>query len=529
MFHHIFIFALFITNLNVCSDANRTDYEKIVQEFNQSEDWSFSRKQYNDLFKQSCTVGTLQEIKDLTQALVMKNRVNCLADLWFYALQSNRSDIIDISYEQLPQKERGQVLRNAISESNRVEYYNHLKEQRTHRFEVVKKIVQTNPELIDTIKIDSALETMKLSELLLPHVTCRHQKIRAVLYAINECNAEKINLYFDLTQFSSLLQNDTFKNLEKADDLTLEQKEIIKDAYEKIDLKKLCIVSTQKTTENHAVTLCDDMLKNHLVHNLPDELLYKYIPVLMYQKMILQDDSQIVSATYTATLMQRLIKKYPNNYYQFLSTTFSDYAQRGTHRKVITDFVDCGVIADLMRSGIVPKILELEKQYENSDYQPLFHAREWYWNFVNDVWNMMQAVQHNKKTPSNRISLRYRHEKDSKIEDLLQCREKLQLHGPENYRTTSLNSTDCNSEVTCLNHSILSNSDMQGIWSSRGSEMTANYFVDGGHEHLYGQYNKLEFIKSEYSYSLLCSLLALTTKLSKYNFNFKVFFVQFLT
>ena len=148
-----------------------------------------------------------------------------------------------------------------------------------------------------------------------------------------------------------------------------------------------------------------------------------------------------------------------------------------------------------MGSGILPKVFELEKQYQNSDYQVLFHARAWYWNFINDMWNMTQALKHDQVVNFDRTSLRYRGDKDIDVASLQKCRERLLNSGPDNFMSSTVGATGCDAEVTCFNHSIVSNNDMMHFSSPRGSEMTAGYFLGAGFGRLFGDEKKLDFVK----------------------------------
>jgi len=119
--------------------------------------------------------------------------------------------------------------------------------------------------------------------------------------------------------------------------------------------------------------------------------------------------------------------------------------------------------------AMVSKVVEIERVMEPKGYTVFVHGRNWEWNFLNDVWNLIGAVKNNQKTMSDKISLRQR-EVDCDLQQLYKFRQELIDRGVDDLVSSATDHTGKNNEVTFMVRSPVSNID---IWT----ESSGRYFL----------------------------------------------------
>ncbi len=122
---------------------------------------------------------------------------------------------------------------------------------------------------------------------------------------------------------------------------------------------------------------------------------------------------------------------------------------------------------------LVEKTRSIEKEFEDDGYQTFYHGRRWEWNFANDMWRILCALQDNASQLPDLIALRYRtgHEDSA---TLLSYRTDLIESGTSNYSGSSTkNASGKDAEIVCMNRTPLSNSLCEFICT--GSYVVNNY------------------------------------------------------
>ncbi|HSW75742.1 MAG TPA: hypothetical protein VLG50_01750 [Candidatus Saccharimonadales bacterium] len=125
---------------------------------------------------------------------------------------------------------------------------------------------------------------------------------------------------------------------------------------------------------------------------------------------------------------------------------------------------------DLIKTNMINRVCQLEKEFDAQGYQTFYHGRRWEWNFANDMWRLLCALKNNTSKMSEIVALRYRTDKKN-IQTLQEYRKDLITNGASNYNCTGTTSSGKDAEITCMNRTILTNSSNSGI-------CTGYYFLD---------------------------------------------------
>ncbi len=130
-------------------------------------------------------------------------------------------------------------------------------------------------------------------------------------------------------------------------------------------------------------------------------------------------------------------------------------------------------------NAVVSQVIDIEKKDQVDGYTTFVHGRHWGWNYVNDVWNIIQALQKGSPTISSDISMRQRDTTCDKNQ-LYEYRKKLVQNGiKEEHLVSSTNDTkDERAEVTFMNYTGLSHLDGWGECSLR--YVLQNHSATGG-------------------------------------------------
>ena len=159
---------------------------------------------------------------------------------------------------------------------------------------------------------------------------------------------------------------------------------------------------------------------------------------------------------------------------------------------------------------IFEKISLIELSMEKKEYTTFVHARSWKWNFVNDLWNMIRALEDDSTVISNKITLRHR-KKNFDTTLIKKARKKLLKDGVGSYVNSGLDGQDAGSEVIFMNLTLMSNLDFAG-------ECSGWFFFEGyseGSAQEYIEYLLEEYGLTEYKKSIE-DLLALHASANKY-------------
>lgn len=114
------------------------------------------------------------------------------------------------------------------------------------------------------------------------------------------------------------------------------------------------------------------------------------------------------------------------------------------NEKVVTDFVQ--------------KAAELELSMKEKGHVTFFHGRIWEWNFVNDVWNFIQAVKQHKSSISEVSNLRYRDTSTCDSNHLFKVRAKIMQHGVDSMSSgIDDNASEEQAEITFMTRTPISN------------------------------------------------------------------------
>lgn len=125
---------------------------------------------------------------------------------------------------------------------------------------------------------------------------------------------------------------------------------------------------------------------------------------------------------------------------------------------------------DLIKTNMINRVCQLEKEFEAQGYQTFYHGRSWEWNFANDMWRMLCALKANAVDMPDIVALRYRTGQETSA-TLQAYRADLMANGPDNYGGTGTTASGKDAEITCMNRTILTNSSSDAI-------CTGSYFLD---------------------------------------------------
>lgn len=279
------------------------------------------------------------------------------------------------------------------------------------------------------------------------------------------------------------------RTVQQATDITAEEKEIILNFYDQLQIEKLI----QDDNSQYMQELC-----NHPAAQLPPKIIATYCPLISLKQLQLstqlnfketltalhafagsnifadivehtnqhiKENSQVHNQddpTVTERLCSNIVSNDKMIYHCLLSQTLNPATPN-------LDFYNSNFVLALQQSGILEKVNLCEKKSKAQGCETFYHGRRWSWNFVNDIFNMIQATVQNKPKPSNRISLRYRTD-NCDIDKLLKYRQDLMTNKANERVLTSTNKSGRFAEITFMNKTIVSNSGPYG-------ECTGIYFL----------------------------------------------------
>lgn len=103
--------------------------------------------------------------------------------------------------------------------------------------------------------------------------------------------------------------------------------------------------------------------------------------------------------------------------------------------------------------NLVDRISIIETSMEKRGYTTFVHARNWGWNFVNDLWNLIQALE-NKSSSLDQQKVWMRHrDKTCSSAELYNMRKKLIENGAKEYCRTGVSDAD----LVFMNLTLVSN------------------------------------------------------------------------
>ncbi len=112
--------------------------------------------------------------------------------------------------------------------------------------------------------------------------------------------------------------------------------------------------------------------------------------------------------------------------------------------------------------GIKSQLIQVEKDDKKEGYTTFVHGRNWGWNYVNDVWNIIRAIEGEMEILPTDISMRQR-DNACQSKKLYEYRKKLVQKGidrNDNYlQTCTKNEESERSEVVFMNYTGLSHLD----------------------------------------------------------------------
>jgi hypothetical protein len=264
--------------------------------------------------------------------------------------------------------------------------------------------------------------------------------------------------------------------------LTLQEQSTLLQAYKKLDLAKILTAESAESVQ---------ALQNDDVAKLPMHILEKHMPIFAYKKSQENDKNNKIAQQERETFLHGELCPFGNPYaYQApieesqrtLTQQVSDkilnqndnlehyFFNKTENSKRDPNFYKAGYVAALSQTGIYQQITQTEQQFLSDGYEPFYHGRDWEWNFVNDIWNMICAIKQNNSTLSNAITLRFRSENED-LNALQNYRQKLIEKGAAFHIGTGTDKKGKESEVTFMNRTIASNSNYHG-------ECSGTYFLD---------------------------------------------------
>ena len=101
------------------------------------------------------------------------------------------------------------------------------------------------------------------------------------------------------------------------------------------------------------------------------------------------------------------------------------------------------------------RIAAVEQSMDKDGYVTFAHGRRWEWNFLNDIWNLICAINDGQDTMSDKISLRQR-DKDCDPKSLYTMRKDLVENGASSFVYSSADEKSKNAELTFMSRTLLS-------------------------------------------------------------------------
>jgi hypothetical protein len=267
--------------------------------------------------------------------------------------------------------------------------------------------------------------------------------------------------------------------IKKATDLTVEQKEILLKAFRQINIVDIIVHEKY------------DSLKQLPYLNISEKLLLKYFPLGLWtneQKDRILRRMQIPN-TFEAQAQHpshEQVKNYMSrdpmvkltlseqlliNLARISKNVGENAICAGKDPKDASEvkYYGSGFAGDLIKSKILEQVIPVERKFAANGFETFFHGRNWEWNFVNDVYNMVSGLT-NGNPDYDTITLRFR-EKNCDIAKLQDYRKQLITKGADFHIGTGTRWSSKESEVTFMNKTLSSNPLYYG-------ECTGTYFID---------------------------------------------------
>ena len=115
---------------------------------------------------------------------------------------------------------------------------------------------------------------------------------------------------------------------------------------------------------------------------------------------------------------------------------------------------------------MINALANIELEMDQRGYVTFVHGRNWQWNFVNSVWNIIASLEQGYDSLSTEISVRFRGS-DENVEQLLTMRKELLDSGVEHNVTSCTHLKGKESELLFMNRTALSNLKEWGECSGR--------------------------------------------------------------
>ena len=115
---------------------------------------------------------------------------------------------------------------------------------------------------------------------------------------------------------------------------------------------------------------------------------------------------------------------------------------------------------------LAQRVSEVEHSMRSQGYTTFYHARNWEWSFVKDIWNLICAITHNQDLDVSRVMLRFRGQ-DVDVDELHQFRKELIEDGLPYGVSSCTHMSGKETEVVYMNRTPLSNVHHWGECSGR--------------------------------------------------------------
>lgn len=282
---------------------------------------------------------------------------------------------------------------------------------------------------------------MQLKTLFLS-ILCLLGFVQMALFGISDSFMGMYGNGLKLDDVSAYVQGQKDKIL-KASDLREEQKQLLFRLYDQLDIKAII---SERSYDSFSTLQSnqEEQIKAMGIYKL-----IKYFPVAL---VTLPDP-------FSRHGVKPLIDKQKLSLTEqvLINVALQVFERKGVRFDVPVDSYD---------EVLTEKLSFLEKEFKTQGYQTFVHGRSWYFNFTNDMWRIVCALKSNATQLSDNVSLRYRMGQQD-VATLRSYRTDLVMHGPEGGAMQIRSGNGKNSEITCMNRTLYSNSDSPVIHTAR--------------------------------------------------------------